>query len=84
MSYYDYEWSRRIALDSWPFYALIMAAMRDADTDNLTKLQVAFPETWAELFARYNANGGLLPGEVHHEPEAEAEADLPPATEGER
>jgi hypothetical protein len=37
-----------------------MAAMRQADTDNLEKLQASFPETWDELHRRYNAPGGVL------------------------
>jgi hypothetical protein len=45
------------------FYTLLMAAMREADTDNLNKLQRAFPEVLNELQARYNAPGGKLEGE---------------------
>ena len=63
MSRYDYEVSKRIAMQDFPFYALIMAVMRQADSDNLAALQAAFPETFTELKARYNAPGGLLPGE---------------------
>jgi hypothetical protein len=53
-------------VDDPPFYALIMAAMTKADTDNLIKLQNAFPDVWVELQARYNAVRGILPsdGEV--------------------
>jgi len=46
-----------------PFYALIMAAMRQADTDNLERLKEAFPDVWAELSTRYMREGGFLPGE---------------------
>ncbi len=63
MSHYDYEASWRIAADGWPFYALVMAAIRQADSDNLARLTWAFPAVAAELRARYNAPGGLLPGE---------------------
>jgi hypothetical protein len=42
------------------FYGLIMAAMRNADTDNRKKLQVAFPKVWDELQLRYNSPGGCL------------------------
>jgi hypothetical protein len=85
MSYYDYRASLQLAAEDPPFYALIMAAMRKADTDNLAKLQIAFPETWRELSARYHSRGeisasgalvrpaGLLPGEAWHET-AETEA----------
>ena len=60
MSRFDYEQSRRIALSDPPFRALIMAAMRRADSDNLKRLQVAFPDVWRELEVRYNTPGGRL------------------------
>ena len=60
-----HEYERSIALDmaDEPFYALIMAAMRRADTTNQRKLWSAFPDTWDELSERYNAPGGLLPSD---------------------
>lgn len=61
MSHYDYK--RSIETHNFPFYALIMGAMRQADTDNLEKLKDAFPSVWDELYARYNAPGGYLPDE---------------------
>ena len=60
MSFFDYKASQEIAMRDYPFFALIMAAMRQADTDNLIKLQAAFPEVWREILARYNAPGGGL------------------------
>jgi hypothetical protein len=63
MSLYDYRRSQALYVADEPFYGLIMAAMRRADTDNLELLRRAFPETHAELHARYHAPGGLLPGE---------------------
>lgn len=60
MSLYDYRRSQVISQQDEPFYALIMAAMRQADSDNLVWLKRAFPETWLELEARYNAPGGML------------------------
>jgi hypothetical protein len=63
MSYYDYRVSQEIAATDPPFAALIMAAARKADSDNVELLREAWPETIAELRARYNAPGGLLPGE---------------------
>ena len=64
MSYYDYRVSASLELRDVPFYALVMAAARRADTTNLAKLRRAWPEVVAELEARYNAPGGLLPGEA--------------------
>jgi hypothetical protein len=61
MARYDYIASRELSLQ--PFYALIMAAMRKADSYNLEALKKAFPEVWIELQVRYNAPGGFLPGE---------------------
>jgi len=60
MSYYDYRISINIEMADYPFYALIMAAMRKADIDNLETLKQAFPETWDELRKRYKAPAGIL------------------------
>ena len=60
MSLHDYQQSK-YASAVYGFYALLMAAMRNADSDNAQKLRDAFPETWAELQARYNAPGGVIP-----------------------
>jgi len=59
MSLYDYEASREISYEI-PFYALIMAAIRNADTDNTEKLKREWPEVYNEFFQRYNAPGGIL------------------------
>lgn len=64
MSLYDYESGQRIEAEGYPFYALVQAAMRQADSDNILRLQAAFPEVHAELTERYNAPGGLLASEV--------------------
>lgn len=61
MSLYDYDVSLHISAEGYPFYALIMAAIRQADTDNLDALTQAFPDVVKELKARYNAPGGILP-----------------------
>ena len=45
---------------SYPFSALIMAAMMKADTDNAALLATAFPDLWAELNVRYNSPGGAI------------------------
>lgn len=61
MSLYDYKMSQQISARDYPFYSLIMAAMRQADTPNIAKLRVMFPEIWSELDRRYHARGGVLP-----------------------
>jgi len=63
MSLYDYRAAVALLKQDPPFYALIMAAMYRADSDNAAKLADAFPETWAEVNARYHAPGGVLQGE---------------------
>lgn len=63
MSHFDYVASREIALHDYPFYAIIMAAMRQADTDNLELLKRAWPDVWMELNSRYHSPEGILPSE---------------------
>lgn len=63
MSLYDYKESLRLGVEDPPFYALIMAAMRKADGNNILKLEVTFPGTFAELKRRYDCPGGVLPEE---------------------
>lgn len=65
MSLFDYEQSKQIAAQDYSFYALIMAAMRQADTMNAFKLRAAFPEVWLELQTRYISPGGLLADESY-------------------
>jgi hypothetical protein len=60
MSLYDYRASCEISKTDPPFYALIMSAMRKADSINVIKLRREFPEVYAELDARYNAPAGIL------------------------
>jgi hypothetical protein len=61
MSKFDYDVSREIAAKDYPFYALIMAAYRKADTGNQLALELGFPGVIRELQARYDAPGGVLP-----------------------
>jgi len=53
MSWFDYKSSQNIAAQNASFYAIIMAAMRQADTDNAALLRAAWPEVWEELQKRY-------------------------------
>lgn len=76
MSLYDYKESQEIAHNGFSFYALIMAAMRSADTDNLVKMQTAWPDVWRELQARYNAPGGIIDGDVLPEDDDSEPSDI--------
>lgn len=58
-----------------PFYGLLMATMRAADTLNAIKLREAFPEVWLEMFDRHNAPAGLLPMERMSYPETSTPED---------
>jgi hypothetical protein len=60
MTLYDYQKSKEIDA---PFYTIIMAAMRKADSNNIEKLKCAFPETFDEFHKRYNAPGGIIEGD---------------------
>ena len=60
MSRFDYEQSKRLAHEDYPFAALIMAALRKADTVNESLLRQAFPAIHQELHERYHAPGGTL------------------------
>lgn len=64
MSLFDYRQSREISARAYSFDALIMAALRRADTENLYRLRGVFPEIASEMQERYDAPGGLLPGET--------------------
>ena len=63
MSLHEYQESAKVELAGHPFYAIIMTAMRQADSQNIERLRQAFPDTWEELRARYDSPGGVLPGE---------------------
>lgn len=76
MSLFDYREGRRIAAEDHPFYALIFAALRQADTANTAKIEAAWPEVIAELQARYDAPAGLLPGDPGFEDMARLRGEL--------
>jgi hypothetical protein len=67
VSLHSYRVSLELGKEDPPFSALIMAAMRKADSDNIVILRRAFPEIWEELKARYDAPGGTLGKEASHE-----------------
>lgn len=64
MSQYDYIAARSLDAMDMPFYALIMAAMRKADTNNFSKLIRVYPDVWSELNARYHAPNGKLASDM--------------------
>lgn len=63
MSLYDYRAASHLITEGAPFRALLIAAMRVADSDNARRLRQAFPEVWAEAQRRYEVPGGVLPEE---------------------
>lgn len=73
MSLHEYLTSQAIAMADPPFFALIMAAMRKADSSNLLRLKMAWPHVWEELQARYHAPLGLIEGDTE-DPEQVARA----------
>lgn len=60
LSLYDYEASKEIAAKHYPFYALMAALMRDADSRNTDLLRAAWPGIWESLQRRYNAPLGVV------------------------
>ncbi|WP_142271006.1 hypothetical protein [Mycobacterium sp. AT1] len=60
MSHFDYRASQQIGANDPPFFALVMAGIRKADTQNAARLRMAFPEVHAKFHARYDAPGGVL------------------------
>lgn len=63
MSLYDFAHAIELVKADEPFYAFIMAAMIKADTPNLVRLRMAWPEVWLELDSRYHAPGGRIEGD---------------------
>ena len=60
MSLHEYGQAIELHRSGVQFYALIMAAMWGADTENTEKLRAAWPDVWSEVYARYHAPGGVL------------------------
>lgn len=68
MSRHDYLASRKLSLEDHTFATLIMTAMRKADSENIDKLRIAFPDIAAEFKYRYWSGGGFMPGEDGYDP----------------
>lgn len=56
---HEYRMSLEVTRKDYPFYALIMAAMRQSDTDNCIRLKHVFPDVWKELKELYNTPGAM-------------------------
>jgi len=52
--------SIEMAMEDYPFNAIIMAAMRRADTSNLEMLKRCWPKIWDELVELYNTPGAYM------------------------
>ena len=63
MSLQDYQKSKEISIENYSFTSLIMAAMRKADLNNLSRLAFSFPAILDELKARYASPEGKLENE---------------------
>ncbi len=68
MTWANYEASKRLSLAAHedkngadPFYSLLMAAMREADSYNIERFEEHWPTILNEFRCRYHAPGGLLP-----------------------
>jgi len=59
LSQYDYQMSADPGLRTPPFYSLIAAAMRKADSSNLARLKFMWPRVWESLRTWYNTPGAL-------------------------
>jgi hypothetical protein len=60
LNQYEYRKSLEISAYGYPFYALLAALMRDADTDNLEKLRSAFPGIYESLVRWTKTPGAYL------------------------
>jgi hypothetical protein len=58
-----HEWRVAQTVRRAPFYALIMAALLNADSDNAERLRECWPVVCDEAQRRYDAPGGLFEGE---------------------
>lgn len=60
---YAYQAGQEIIQTHPPFASLIYAALYRADSTNARILRAAFPRICGDAQARYDAPGGILPGE---------------------
>ena len=69
----EYRQSLKLAAQRYSFYALLAAAVRKADTDNLALLSRAFPGVVRSLTVWMNTGGAW----ADHGPDPERSADRP-------
>ena len=60
MSLHEYLCSQAISAGDPPFYALLFAMIRKADSENASKICRCWPEKFREMQRRYNAPGGII------------------------
>ena len=70
--YFTYMVGASIWAEDPPFYAVIQAAMRGADTQNARALRHIWPDVWDSLQARYDAPGGRLDGDPKADVDSES------------
>jgi hypothetical protein len=61
MSLHEYLYSRTLDKYDPPFYALLFAMMRKADSENVRLIRRDWPEKYEEFKARYHSGGGIIP-----------------------
>lgn len=61
--FFTYKCGSELYVLDYPFYALILAAMRQADDDNRDRLSFVYPDIYTSLVERIKAPGGVLPDE---------------------
>lgn len=60
LSLHEYEQSKHIQAQNYPFYALMATLMRQADTRNTDLLRENWPDIWESLLRRYEAPLGVI------------------------
>lgn len=63
MNHEDYLEGLEISTKSYSFYGLLCAMIRQADSENLRKIECEWPDEVEIFRRRYDAPGGFLPGE---------------------
>lgn len=64
LSWHSYLASKEVERRDFPFYAIIVAAMKKADDDNLRALKHVFPGLFEQALERYNQPMGMSIAEL--------------------